>query len=583
MILQALYQLHDRLSHDPDYHLAAEGYSLQKISFVIVLNPDGSLHDIQDHRIQEGKLKRPQTHQVMGGAKSSGSGFNPCMLWDNSSYLLGVKPDDDNPQRTQQCFEHSRAFHLGFQDEIRHTSYDAVCRFFQNWQSARAGGLPALADLSSGFGIFQIRGDTRFLHESPEIADWWQRRTSHVEAVSNESMCLLTGERAPIAVLHQPKIKNVKDAQGAGALIVSFNASAFESYGKKDGSNAPVSEAAAAKYCKALNALLASKRHRIQIGDATTVFWTELPTKMEECLSAWLSGEAGNESTQDRERLTELEGALRSIQKGARPVDVLRDEARTPFYVLGLTGQAGGRIGIRFWHQCTLGEFFAKLASHHAHLAIERQWGDGSRHPDPEFPRLMQLLRQTARDAKDIPPTLGGALMRSILSGGPYPEMLAVAVINRIRADRTISYLRAAILKAWLTRIPNTKHGVVMSLNEDDKNVAYRLGRLFAALEKTQEDALGNVNASIRDRFYSSASATPASVFPRVMRTYQHHLAKLHGGLKVTREKLIQDILDPVADFPSFLNLQDQGRFVIGYYHQRKRLFTKTEATAANP
>ena len=171
--------------------------------------------------------------------------------------------------------------------------------------------------------------------------------------------------------------------------------------------------------------------------------------------------------------------------------------------------------------------------------------------------------------------------MRAVLSGTPYPEMMAIAVINRIRADREISYLRAAILKGWLTRNPKTKQGISMSLNEENKDPAYRLGRLFAALEKTQEDALGSVNASIRDRFYSSASATPGSVFPRLLRTYQHHLSKLEGGLKVNREQLVQDILDPLDGFPGFLDLQAQGLFAIGYYHQRKRFFTKKEDTTA--
>ena len=582
MILQALHDLYYRFAKDPNYEVAPEGFSLQQITFVIVLNPDGSVHEIQDHRIQEGKQGRPQVHLVMGGAKPSGSGLNPCFLWDNSSYLLGFKPEDVKPERTQKCFQASREFHMGLRDELKNPLYDGVCGFFATWDAASAlERYPALLDLSTGFGIFQIRGRAEFVHESEAIETWWRKRQACSKGSGGEGECLLTGQQGAIAELHQPKIKGVKDAQGAGALIVSFNTNAYESFGKDSGFNAPVSEDAASKYCKSLNALLATNKHRLQIADATTVFWTERETDIESCLGDWFVGADTETFAQDRNKLGEIEGALKSIQQGGRPRDVLGSESETMFYILGLTGQSGGRIGIRFWHHCTLGDLFEKLARHHSDLAIERQWEEGSRRPDPEFPRIRQLLRQTARESKDIPPNLGGALMRAVLSGTPYPEMMAIAVINRIRADREISYLRAAILKGWLTRNPKTKQGISMSLNEENKDPAYRLGRLFAALEKTQEDALGSVNASIRDRFYSSASATPGSVFPRLLRTYQHHLSKLEGGLKVNREQLVQDILDPLDGFPGFLDLQAQGLFAIGYYHQRKRFFTKKEDTTA--
>lgn len=590
MILHALYQLHDRLAEDPAYALAPEGYSVQKISFVVVLNTDGTLHDIQDLRISEGNTKKVRSYIVPDGDKPTGkitpksAQSKTLFLRNDSSFLLGLEQTDSGLALTDVQFEAFRNKHLPLQSHIQSNEFSTVCRFLSSWKPSPSALTSKQAAAATGQGVFQIRNQLRFVHECPKVVAWWNSTISTTGGSAPMGHCMVTQDRAPLARLHEPKIKPVAGAQPSGAPMVAFDKgfTACCSFGldRMQALNAPVSVVAASKYCKALNALLASDRHRIQIGDATTVFWTEQPTVVEQCLSAWLSGGATEDSAQDPERLGELEGALRAMQQGARPIDVLHDDAATPFYILGLTGQAGGRIGIRFWHRCTLGELFEMLALHHSHLAIERQWGDDSQNPDPEFPKLWQLLRQTAREAKDIPPTLGGALMRAVFSGGPYPDMLALAVINRIRADRTISYLRAAILKAWLTRAPNTKYGVHMSLNEQDLDVAYRLGRLFAALEKTQEDALGNINASIRDRFYSSASATPGSVFPRLLRVYQHHLAKLEGGLKVTREKLVQDIIDAVSEFPSFLDLQGQGRFAIGYYHQRKRLFTKKEATA---
>lgn len=208
-------------------------------------------------------------------------------------------------------------------------------------------------------------------------------------------------------------------------------------------------------------------------------------------------------------------------------------------------------------------------------MTVERQFGTDTKIPDPEFPPTWMLLRQTARDADGIPPILAGPLMRAILSGSRYPDGLYSAVIRRIHADRDINYLRSCIIKGYLNR--NHRREISMSLDTQRSDPAYRLGRLFAALEKTQGDALGNLNASIRDRFYSAASSTPRSVFPRLLRTYQHHLGKLEGGRKVFREKLVQEIVGPLVHFPAHLNLADQGLFAIGYYHQMQNFYQKKE------
>jgi CRISPR-associated protein Csd1 len=239
---------------------------------------------------------------------------------------------------------------------------------------------------------------------------------------------------------------------------------------------------------------------------------------------------------------------------------------------------------VRFWNTDTLGALFDKLKDHHEAMRIDRQFGEGSKRPDPEFPPAWMLLRETAREPKDIPPLLAGALMRAILEGMPYPDALAHAVIRRVRADRVINYCRAAILKAWLIRKPHRQGGIPVSLDTERTDPAYRLGRLFAVLEGAQYRALGDVGASIRDRFYSSASATPAMVFPRLLRTYQHHLGKMETGAKVNFEKRAQEIIDGIDDMPAHLNLEAQAQFAIGYYHQRKALFDGAKKTeSSNP
>ena len=608
MILQALHDLHDRLEADPNYDVAPEGYSLQQISFVIVLEPDGTLVDIQDHRLGEGNQHRAQMHRVPGTSKPSGAGINPCLFWDNTGYLLGYKvPDKDevkakkDAERAIKSFEASREHHLAHEKSINHPVFSAICRFFESWSPENSANHSKLADIATGFGVFQIRGANHFVHEEPAIEAWWQESLQAGETSSEEdTFCLITGQRAPIAELHEPKIKGVKDAQGAGALIVSFNKNAYESYGKSSGENAPVSKTAANKYCKTLNALLATRRHRLGIGDATTVFWTDAPTytNTESVINQFLGGGGGNPETdadddtpaQQKQLLTSLHATLRALRSGGEVDPAFLEEKDRTFYILGLTGQAGGRIGVRFWHRSTVEELLRSLAKHHDDLAIQREWEPGPKikNPDPEFPQIWQILRQTARESKDIPPNLGGALMRSILTMSPYPQMLAGCILSRIRADRTINYLRVASLKAWLVR--NHQQSVPMTYNPDKPESAYRLGALFALLEKTQQDALGDVNAGIRDRYYSSASATPASVFPRLLRTYQHHLSKAgsrNKGYQIHREREVQTILaepEPMEAFPSHLNMKEQGLFAIGYYHKRKDIWTKkADPSSAEP
>ncbi len=280
-----------------------------------------------------------------------------------------------------------------------------------------------------------------------------------------------------------------------------------------------------------MNGLLSgprSDRHRFSLGDTTIAFWTGEPTTTESWLGALFSGNSPEEA-QDGATLQQIEIMLQALRAGGGE---LNDDPATPIYLLGLAPNAA-RLSVRFWHTDTLGHLFDRLKEHFEALRIIPQFEAGSKRPDPEFPPAWRLLRETARESKDIPPLLAGALMRAILNGTPYPDSLAGAVIRRIRADRTINYCRAAILKAWLTRLNRTQGGIPVSLDTERTDPAYRLGRLFAVLEKTQEDAQPGINATIRERFYSAASATPSMVFPRLLRTYQHHLAKLVPGAKV--------------------------------------------------
>ena len=588
MILNSLNSLYDRLADDLDYEIAKPGFSPQNISFHVVIKPNGSLLEVKDARLKDTKGKPRSVRQlIMGEAKPSGAGINPCLLWDNMAYMLGYKKDDPKPERTQQSFEAFRDKHLALEKEINSPDFSIVCRFLENWSPEQASEHalehPEIEEISTGFGLFSIQGQTKPVNEQEEILQWWDTRK--IESDAPLGQCLITGEsETPIARLH-PKIKSVAGAQSAGASLVSFNASAYESYGKDQSFNAPVSEKAAFQYGTALNALLSGKqsgKHRIRIGDSTCLFWTDKKSLIEETFGIFSTeGSNAPQKAQDPLLRSKIESFLKLLQIGGEPNDELDlNPSETNFYLLGLAPNAA-RLSVRFFHRSSVAELLDNLRSHHHDISIVREWEEtkGKRLEDPLYPAYWQLLSQTARVSDEIPPLLGGSLMRAILQNTPYPEALLSAVIRRIRADRTINYLRAAIIKGVLTR--NHQLNIKTMLDTENTEQAYLLGRLFAALEKTQQDALGDLNAGLRDKYYSSASATPASVFPRILRTYQHHLSKLSGGGKVVRERLIQDILSsiPSSGFPFNFNLKSQGIFALGYYHQRKDFFTKKETS----
>lgn len=584
MILRALNRYYERLLADPDSGVAEIGFSRQQISFAVVLEPGGALHAIQDARVEDDKgSKRNRPLVVPGNAKPSGSGINPCFLWDNSAYALGYKPDDPKPERTQEAFEAFRQRHLDAEQAIGDPAFSAVCRFLESWDPKQVESHEVLRELKSGFGVFRIRAAEGYVHQAPAVRAWWLTQLAEAEAsdVDTTGQCLVTGEVGPIARLHEPKIKGVWGAQSAGALLCAVDTSftAASSYAKTQGYNFPVSETVAFQYTTALNRLLdRSTNRRTNIGDTSVVFWTEKPSEVEDFIAQLLNGpedkKAEDRTAEDEARVNQVHSWLDAIAQGKLPQGMEEDDQATPFYVLGLSPNAA-RISVRFWLESTLGEFLEKLGRHYADLEIAR----GPK--DLPHPPLWRLVRETARETKDVPDLLEGSLLRAILTGQPYPRMFYTALLGRIRADREVRHVRAAAIKACLNR--NFDQELPMSLDPNRPEPAYQLGRLFAELEKTQEDALPGINDTIKDRYFSAASATPASVFPRIIRLNQHHLGKLEKGARTYHERRIQEIAGRVDGFPTHLDLQEQGLFAIGYYHQRQDIFTKKSKEEPEP
>ncbi len=601
MILQSLLEAYERFEADPSYEIAPRGCSVQKISFAVVLEGDGTLVDIQDIRDQSGKKPIPRRVKVLGVNKPTGSGLSPCFLWDNTAYLLGRDKDGGSRTRARSAFEETRKRYLKVEKEIQAREFSAVCRFMESWDPAMAEDHPQLQELAGSFGIFQIRGSTCYVHELPAIRGWWLSRTDgdfermktwwesapSTDPIS-QGFCLISGQLGTLARLHEPKVKGVQGQQPTGATIAGFNFDSVESYGWTQAFNAPASKEAVFRYLTALNAMLEGPKrdkHRMVLGNTTVAFWTDRPSPTEDIFARFAvqgSSALENES-QDQEILKKLQAFLRAIRQGREAYgDLDEDPERTQYCILGLSAPTPARVAVRFFHRSTLSELLANLRKHFYDIAVQPEFAVGSRHPDPEFPSVQRLLdgiyplRNAKTDREAIPPHIGSSLLEAIVTGKRYPEALYQGVLRRLAAGHHVNYARASVIKGYLAR--NLGKEVTMSLDENRTDPAYLLGRLFAALEKTQDDALPNISSTIRDRYYSAASATPRAVFPRILRTYQHHLAKLEGGFKVNREKLVQEILAPLADFPAHLNMADQGLFALGYYHQMRAFFTRKES-----
>ena len=579
MILQSLNQLYTRLTDDPSYKIAPPGFSPQKISFRIVINPDGSLFEIQDARIKNTKGKLDYDKLEVPLHEKRTSGVKAQFLCDKMEYLLGVPQKGKDATKALKCFIDFKDKHLAKEKEINAPEYSALCRFLELWNPENGPELAILEQTGTNFGAFQIRGSKVYIHDASAIKNWWIAKQVEPNKDEVVEQCLVTGQSSATCRLH-PDIKGFKSSI---ALVGIQEKTSYESYGRSKTENCPISKEAAFRYATSLNALLDGPRrekHRIYISGTAAVFWTDKSCHTENCLAELFSAvSAAIEQDQDPTKRSELERLLKAVQQGTHFQEF--ENTNTDFHILGLEQPNPGRFSIRFYHRSSVAELLSKLHNHQSCFEMVRQFTEpvGKRFADPEFPAIWQILKETARVADEIPPLLGGALTRAIISGSPYPEGLFSAIIRRIHADRTISYLRTASLKAVLVR--NHKLQIPIMLDTESIDPSYLLGRLFSALEKTQEDALGNVNAGIRDRFYSSASATPASVFPRLLRTYQHHLSKLNGGAKINRERLVQEIISSIesSGFPNQLALKKQGIFAIGYYHQRKDFFTKKDST----
>lgn len=579
MILQALADYYEELAKRDK--VARPGWGNVKVSFALELDGNGTLTRILplSSPSPDGKKSVPQTMELPAPIVRT-VGIASNFMWDNCSYLLGFD-GKGKPERAKECFDAAKELHLALLNTLDDSFAKAICRFFENWNPDTAAESAALAgytaDIQKGANlVFRFEG--KFPEENDALRHAWQ--TYYDEKAEGTKMrCLVTGEEAVPEKAH-PSIKNVVGAQSSGAALVSFNAPAFWSYGEEYNLNAPVGKYAAFAYTTALNTLLADKDHVRRFGDTTVVFWAEdAEPAYQTAFADFLDG-GGDKLTNE-----ELQSCMDALARGECPRFEgvpLRPENR--FYILGLAPNAA-RLSVRFFLRDSFGTFAGNVRKHYNDIAV----ASDNRSKWDAIP-LWALLRETVNmnsKSKDASPQMAGDTLRAILSGSSYPATLYQQTQLRIRAERDITRGRAGIVKAYLIRLQHNekyREALTVELNEQTNYQPYILGRLFSVLEGLQQAANPGINTTIKDKYFTSAGATPAIVFPTLLNLAEKHQRKLDGGLRVYYAKELTELMGRITEtYPAHHNLYDQGVFQLGYYHQtQKRFEKKDKANAAD-
>lgn len=583
MILQALTAYYEQLVRQGK--LSAPGWDDSfKVSYELRLNDAGQLLRVvpllTEKSVGKKTVLAPRAMRVPAHEKRS-SGIAANFLCDNSTYLLGAD-EKGKPERAADCFKACAKLHHTILDGVDSPAARALLAYFDSWDPAQAAAHPLLAEqwkeitgnANLIFGYEAADHSHSFVNDDPAIQNAWQAHYNDRSADSDMGQCLITGKYAPIERTH-PNISGVPGAQSSGAVLVSFNAPAFCSYGHEQGDNAPVSKYAAFAYTTALNRLLADRSHCKHVGDTTILCWAENAEPIyQDAMSMFLFGADEAAGIQE----SDVQAALKRLSAG-QTVPFLEKELSPDqhFYLLGLAPNAA-RLSVRFFLRDTFGSFAQNLQKH-----VEEMEIDCSEKEKFRTLPIWAVVNETTRTVPGQPakpsPQLAGDLLRAVLTGGRYPATLLNGVTLRIRAEQNVTRGRAAVIKAYYLRNYPTelnKEVYTVSLNETT-NVPYLLGRLFSVLEAVQKAANPGINTTIKDRYFNAACATPGTAFPTLLRLSQKHLRKLNDGLATHYDKQITELMAqlPESGFPARLSLPDQGKFTIGYYHQTQKRHVK--------
>lgn len=574
MILQALVKYYEDL--EKQGKLPRQGWCQAKVSYGINLSTDGNIKNIiwLKDEIQAGK-KQIWTSKTMSvpAMLTRSSGIAANFLCDNSKYLLGIDKSGTG-KRIVECFEAAKKKHLKLLGNASGEMAQAICAFFRNWDPEEAKKnivvLENWEEITDGGNLIFCMNEG-YAQDDDEIQKIWDAENEQTETDA-EGICLVTGERTEISRIHR-NIKGVPGAQSSGAALVSFNALSFESYGKEQSYNAPVGKYAEFAYTSALNYLLAQRKYTFPLGDSMIVYWAEeAKLEYQDVLLALLNPVKDNQN--------EVHAFFEKLRKDEQIM--INDMELNPsqkFYILCLAPNAA-RLSVRFFYQSSFGNITKNLACHYERMQmIKPKW------EEREYLGIEDMLKETvnmnSRDKKPIS-NMAAMVFSAILQNSRYPASLYTDALIRIRAEQgCVTWGRASIVKAFLMKNhKNTEGEICMGLNEESNDVAYVLGRLFSVLESIQTDANPGIKSTIRDRYFNSACATPASVFPVLFKLKNSHIKKLERekeSAKVYYEKLLTQIVGKLEMYPKRLSLEEQGRFILGYYHQMQKKYEKRE------
>lgn len=574
MILQNLAEYYENLVLQEK--VSKSGWCQAKVSHAIELNEDGTIKAIISKKKEEERGKKKIWVPVLLNVPemvTRSSGVSSNFLCDNAKYFLGI--DGDGIQkRTIECFESAKERHLMLLEEANGKMARAICLFFKNWKPECADENLSVKEhwdeLNEGGNlIFCMKAI--YAQDEKEIQDIWEKYLKK-QKQGKQGICLVTGQRAEIARIHRG-IKGVPGAQSSGAALVSFNAPAFESYGKEQSYNAMVGKYAEFAYTTALNYLLNQSEYKFALGDSMIVFWAESgQEEYQDSFLSWLNPKVDNQE--------EMNKVFGNLKKGVWvDLEDIQLDPEQRFYILCLAPNAA-RLSVRFYYQNSFGNIIKNIAKHYQRMEIVRpSW------EDMRYLGIKQMLNETvnqkSKDKTPIP-NMASMVLSAILSDTKYPASLYTDTLIRIRAEQgKVTCGRAAIIKAFLIQNYKWKEGdEYMGLNEGCEESAYVLGRLFAVLESIQKDANSGINTTIRDRYFNSACATPASVFPTLIKLKNSHIKKLEresGGTKIYYEKMLTELMGKIEKFPRRLSLEEQGKFMLGYYHQVQKKYEKKE------
>lgn len=567
MILQALKEFYDRKAADPESGIAPLGWERKEFHYEICIDGQGRLLNVKSlvGDSGNGKVLLIPKSLPRSGSKSYMTTF---FLWDHRGYLFGYPVGDAKAKGQHDTWCKSISELAERFPEVKPIH---AIDLFNSWLAdvdvlTEERFKECFKDPINRNCVFNVNGSMIF--EDSSVRQAYESEFSR-KVVGERGRCLVSGQIGEIARIHgaTPISKDSK-------FLISFQKNCgYDSFGKEQAYNAPISESSVFAYTTALNTLLArGSRQKLTIGDATVVFWSQRDSSLENEMASFFDdyGEKDNPDAHT-EKVAAL---LKSVESGA----YLENTDDNRFYVLGLSPNSA-RISVRFWHNGTVADMSGKIAAWFADLMIAH--GSGKK----DHLSMCRLLCSVAALGKseNVPPNLAGEVMRAILEGLPLPTSLLQAALRRIKTDSgDVSYERAKIIKACLNRKIRfnqiKEKELTVMLDKENFNVGYCLGRLFAVLERAQEAANNykELNSTIRDKYYASASSTPATVFGTLMRLKNHHLSKIENpGNKVFFERLLGEIVDKLPRFPAHLKMDDQGQFAIGYYHQRQDFFTK--------